>query len=76
MRRRRPRVLRLIPGPPESIRRFVACEWGWDGPHYIDGFIVTGYHQAYLRYLDAWSDWIDENDVDLMDWFGLYRVSA
>jgi hypothetical protein len=68
--------VRVLPVPPERIRRFVACEWGWHGPAYEDGHIVFGYHQAHARYLSAWSAWIDENDVDLMDWFDRYRVSS
>ena len=68
MRRRRLRVP-AIPEPPERIRRFVASEWGWDGPHYVDGHLVLGHHEAHLRYLAAWSEWMDENGVDLVEWF-------
>jgi hypothetical protein len=67
-------VAASLPEPPEHIRRFVACEWGWDGPAYVDGYLTTGRHEAHLRYLDAWSDWMDENDVDLVDWFERLRV--
>ena len=71
MRRRRQRVLG-VPVPPEHIRRFVACEWGWDGPSYVDGRLVLGYHEAHSRYLEAWSAWMDNSGCDLTDWFDHY----
>lgn len=68
MRRRRLRV-REQPVPPERIRRFLACEWGWFGPSHEGGYLTSGYYEAHGRYLSAWSAWMDENDVDLVAWF-------
>ncbi len=73
MRRRRPRVVAL-PEPPLRIRRFVAAEWGWDGPEYEEGYLVLGHYEAERRYLSAWSAWIDQHDVDLGDWFDRYGL--
>jgi hypothetical protein len=75
MRRRRLRVP-VVPEPPLRIRRFVAAEWGWDGPAYEDGYLVLGHYEANRRYLTAWSDWCDEHDVNLMDWFDRYGLMS
>ncbi len=74
MRRRRPRQPVALPESPLHVRRFVAAEWGWDGPEYEDGRLVLGHYWARRRYLAAWSDWLDGHDVDLMDWFDRYEV--
>jgi hypothetical protein len=65
-------MVRRMPEPPEEIRRFVAAEWGWHGPHYKDGRLVLGHYEAEQRYFAAWSNWMDENGVDLVDWWGVY----
>ncbi len=74
MRRRRPRVP-VIPEPPLRIRRFVAAEWGWDGPAYEDGHLMLGHYEAERRYLDAWSRWMDETGMDLLTWFDRYGLT-
>jgi len=71
VRRRRPRQP-AIPEPSPRIRRFVASEWGWDGPHYDEGHLVLGHYEAERRYFAAWSDWMDENGVQLEEWWDLY----
>jgi hypothetical protein len=38
--------------------------------------VTTGAHEAHLRYLNAWSAWMDENDVGLVDWFDRFRVTS
>lgn len=71
MRRRRPLAARRIPDPPERLRRFVASEWGWDGPRYKDGRLVLAHFEAEHRYFAAWEAWMDEHDVALEDWWDL-----
>ncbi|HLM07094.1 MAG TPA: hypothetical protein VK402_18080 [Blastococcus sp.] len=43
----------------------MAAEWGWDGPHYDEGHLVLGDYEAERRYFAAWSEWMDENGVEL-----------
>jgi hypothetical protein len=71
VRRRRPRQP-ATPVPPPRIRRFVASEWGWDGPRYDDGGLVLGHYEAERRYFAAWSAWMDDNGVELVTWWDLY----
>ena len=69
MRRRRPNGAPANIEPPPRIRRFVAAEWGWDGPQYDNGGLALGYYEAELRYFAAWSQWMDDNGVDLVEWW-------
>lgn len=46
---------------PPPLRSFDPSEWGWCGPHYVEGYIVTGYHEACNRYLHERVQWCDEH---------------
>ena len=66
MRRRwEPRAL-TVADLPEHLREFDAAAWGWSGPHYEDGYVVAGYHEAWSRYLKARHAWCDEHPS--FDW--------
>lgn len=64
-RRNKPKVV-TIEDMPEHLREFDAAAWGWSGPQYIDGFLVTGYHNAWNRWLEARVRWCDDNPT--FDW--------
>ncbi len=51
---------------PAYLRDFDPVAWGWSGPHYVDGYIVTGYNEAWNRYLRARVAWCDEHPT--FDW--------
>ncbi len=64
MRRRSSRE--PAPEMPAHLRDFDAAAWGWSGPHYVDGYIVTGYNKAWNRFLTARTAWCDEHPT--FDW--------
>ena len=66
MRRRNPPKDFTIEDMPAHLREFHAPAWGWSRPHYVEGHLVVGWHEAWNRWAEARRRWCDEHPS--FDW--------